>query len=1241
MAVGEHGTPEAEASGAPETVADAVGREPDGTRASLCGVHFFAGAQSRADGISGWAHVMGGSVADVDTGMGGPAHDVRRPAVHNRWRRYLQSGECDCSWYGGPCATFSPRHEPQLRSVWEPEGMQFMPDEWRAHVLSANALWDATAQLARDQFDAGGEFVVEHPQRRYLRGTRAFWPEMATRGVSTPGDLPSMLALERDTGAVRIDVSQCAWGSRFQKLTTLLCSPRMATRLAHLGERRCTRCDGYETHEERATGEFADGTSRAAASATYPSELCRELAAAGADCPRGPRRAPPAGAPPSDTTRPPAATARAGADDSPAPLSDDGDDSSDGGLSDALSDAETWTAAGGLTPGGAAHKGDSPDGVTAGPALPPAVRARVEAARAAPPRHASLRNLAEATPEELRQTAMPHLPAVVSEQRPPPTAAAWGAERAGPQAERPSGRFGIAQLFLPGVFERVEAWRRLAEVAMRDIAAGRPAQPPATLTIPQTELQPWARGLIWDTRDPTDCQLVAPSTEDTPPVCARSLDRRQLRAAAARLAWPDHDLLGQCGRGGIESRSECSGDTVLAFHHVGIVDHYAAADAAIQKDIAAGSVLTDFGTLPFVPCRSLPRNVILQQRSRVLPSGEVEDYEKPRVTTNSSHGEGEVGGDGEAPLAVNEGVPQSERYVRLPTVRQLGRGAAIVGEAGKADGLKAELYCYDLSSAYRFAQLQLRDWWQHVFLWLSPQGEAVWVVDAHGAFGGAYMPQRFEGITNLGIACARAAQDAFDAAHPYPRGVQAWQRERAALQRAGGLPAGSEQLRPAYLQVYLDDGAGAALNDTVPVPAELAHVPLGELATRTLGGVPSAHDSRAAVHLRIAVAEFERLGFVVEVTKTECGSAIVNLGFRVRADAGRIDCPLPKRRILLRDVRALRLTVASGAAVEQRSVERLTGRLASMSHVLPELAPNLAGGYAIAAARLPRRGGRARRRVGEVRIRRGGRCEAAVHSMCDVAEQLLESNEGIALASAALFAELGSAGTLTTVTDASGEDGIGGYAFHPAVPGVVWLLADEWPADVRAALAHAATPRAEREASRGIAACSMPLAELFGPWAMAAAVADGLNDDNRRPWPACTASAVISVVDCAPAAAVLTAATSGGAQLRSLVMAARRETQQWLAAAVPRELNCDADTLSHPARWGEIRTAAMEIGLSTRRVHTPPRCWTALREAMALPMGREAAAWREEGEVSPVAPGAPAPRRRWPTADRGRSGPGQ
>jgi hypothetical protein len=173
------------------------------------------------------------------------------------------------------------------------------------------------------------------------------------------------------------------------------------------------------------------------------------------------------------------------------------------------------------------------------------------------------------------------------------------------------------------------------------------------------------------------------------------------------------------------------------------------------------------------------------------------------------------------------------------------------------------------------------------------------------------------------------------------------------------------------------------------------------------------------VHLRIAVATFERLGFVVEVTKTECGSAIVTLGFRVRVDAGRIDCPLPKRRILLRDIAQLQRSVDAHAQIEQRVVERLVGRLASMAHALPEIAPHLSGGYAIASARRVPMGKRRSEghRLGHVRLRRGSRCEEAVRSMCAVSAQLIEANEGIALASAELFAASDAAGTLTTVTD--------------------------------------------------------------------------------------------------------------------------------------------------------------------------------------------------------------------------------
>eukprot|EP00965_Chrysotila_dentata_P124057 4100254-Pleurochrysis_carterae.AAC.1 len=70
----------------------------------------------------------------------------------------------------------------------------------------------------------------------------------------------------------------------------------------------------------------------------------------------------------------------------------------------------------------------------------------------------------------------------------------------------------------------------------------------------------------------------------------------------------------------------------------------------------------------------------------------------------------------------------------------------------------------------------------------------------------------------------------------------------------------------------------------------------------------------------------------------------------------------------------------------------------------------------------------------------------------------------------------------------------------------------------------------------------MPAAELFGMWAVARAVAQA-----RGAPPA----AVIAVGDCAPAAAVTNAASSGVPQMRELVRAMRTTIAQWLAVAVP------------------------------------------------------------------------------------------
>eukprot|EP00965_Chrysotila_dentata_P141126 4664606-Pleurochrysis_carterae.AAC.1 len=152
------------------------------------------------------------------------------------------------------------------------------------------------------------------------------------------------------------------------------------------------------------------------------------------------------------------------------------------------------------------------------------------------------------------------------------------------------------------------------------------------------------------------------------------------------MQWPDTDIVDQVGEGGVEVRSECELLTVLAFHHPGLLSQAAAAAAAVDADTREEWMSAPTRHLPFVPCQLQPRDVILQARQRVTQGerGEVkvEEYAKPRVTTNSSYG----GKDG-----VNAGVPVAERVIELPRIQALARALAIIGtcDEGREKGEQA------------------------------------------------------------------------------------------------------------------------------------------------------------------------------------------------------------------------------------------------------------------------------------------------------------------------------------------------------------------------------------------------------------------------------------------------------------------------------------------------------------------------------------------------------------------------
>ena len=163
--------------------------------------------------------------------------------------------------------------------------------------------------------------------------------------------------------------------------------------------------------------------------------------------------------------------------------------------------------------------------------------------------------------------------------------------------------------------------------------------------------------------------------------------------------------------------------------------------------------------------------------------------------------------------------------------------------------------------------------------------------------------------------------------------------------------------------------------------------------------------------------------------------------------------------------------------------------------------------------------------------------------------------------------------------------------FHPALPQQVLLVSEHWPPWVGEAMEEAAREPHLRTA--GKPRFSMPAAELFTAYACTAAARETFKGTLE------TVSAVIAVGDCMPACNALNRASSPNDQMRPILDAARDMCTHWLAVHVPRELNTDADLLSHPSRYPEVVERIEENGLRSYYVKIPPYCWDVLQSAIS------------------------------------------
>jgi hypothetical protein len=1112
------------------------------------------------DDLASRLRARGVRVAAIDTKVGGHDHDVLRPAVGDAVAAQVAGGDFDMVFIATPCESYSVQHRPQLRSRRNPLGLPSAPAEWQAYLSKHNRLAQFTARLVAAADAAGAAWMVENPADRGDRESPAWWERYADHAPLWL--VPAMAAALTAAGAGAITFAQCAFQAAVQKWTTVAHAPCLGQALAELSARRCEH--GRVAHEARASGRAPDGTSRSAAAAAYPPAMNEFIAGALVEWAR--RRA---------------------------------------GAGITAGERQRGTAE---PPG---EHGHEQGGLVAhGSELGAEVAAACEAARLTRPRFASMRNLRPASAGDLRHEAFPgdlHAPHVRTRPRGGTSAQGkrgWSvgagsegdasgsgagesttadSQRIAREARLRLGPVGIAELYLDGVYDgEVQTWMQLADGAAADIRAGRRAARVPTRVIGQEQMQLWSRGVVWDCHDPTNCVPVARSDRHTVFPGARQIDRQALRRTAAAMQWHDDDIVGQAGEGGIETRADCPLETVLSFHHGGLLEQAAAADKVIRADWAEEWASRPTRHLPFVPCRILPRNVVMQERARLVREEgadegaplRLEFYLKPRITQDSSDG-----GD----LAVNAWVPSDQRWVLLPTVQQLGRGVAICDTAGGARA-RAAAYVVDAESAFRFCPMQHADAWTQCFCWWDDDGAAGACVDRRLAFGGAYSPNRFERISTLVAAYVQTLQADFDAAQPPPQSAALWTAERMVRQERGELPAGAAQVAPRYLQVYIDDFCGAALDDEVTPPPAVAAVVISPAQVTSEGGRPAGPHTRAHVHAQLAVVGLRHFGLSASPGKVVVGDPVVALGLRVGRAADRIDCPPLKRAAVRADAQAQAAAAGQGK-VDRRKAETLVGRLCNLSQVFPELKGALHGGYAVAQATWVARG--RRRKPPALHLKEGSQAQRAWLELLGMADHLLETNEGVALAPELAFPPRSMAGADTVTSDASGVDGVGGYVFEAGAPSEVWLVSEQWPEDILTALQEAARVGGGRP---GRPSLSMPAAELFGAVAVAEAVAAA-----RGVAP----TAITAVGDCDPAVGALNAASSGNAQMREVLQPARELTGLWLAVSVPREANVDADRLSHPELYGEVAESAVTAGLAVRRARITEASWAMLRRAAA------------------------------------------
>ena len=257
--------------------------------------HLFAGPERGEPSMQDRCIVTGGAGRDVDVARGGFDHDINDDSVFHAMLQAARETRGLQLLLGPPCSTFSvarmrqdvapqsascyrkgtakpkrisqlaPR---QLRSREYPEGMPGLTEHEQGLVDSSNLMVERSLVLAGAAFANGGSFCIENPVDRHEGPhARSQW-----RGHCPLWALPTVRAFALNRRAIFVDFAMCAFGSPYQKLTTVMLSPDMTWLAEQLQARTCTHGPGG--HSEIAVGFDGNGSAVSAAAAAYPIPFC-------------------------------------------------------------------------------------------------------------------------------------------------------------------------------------------------------------------------------------------------------------------------------------------------------------------------------------------------------------------------------------------------------------------------------------------------------------------------------------------------------------------------------------------------------------------------------------------------------------------------------------------------------------------------------------------------------------------------------------------------------------------------------------------------------------------------------------------------------------------------------------------------------------------------------------------------------------------------------------------------------